>query len=600
MRFRIADAARTTTCRCSSRPGRTARIAAPEQVFCPFGQQESAHKTARAAIDPRASGWESRLGAADRRPSPRTGDAAQGPWFADPPSIAATDHAPVPSDEPATVPAHPKPAAAARTAAAGGFLCRLRPARPARPSSSWPRAFGWPWRATACCASTARPRCSPASRWESPRRDPGRSVLALAGAAPTDPGARGRRQRRLAALGHPPSGRRGVGRRRRTRARARPPCAGWAARHELAARRRARARRRRGGDRGRRAGRTPTGSTPVRRRARGLGDERAGRGRAVRRGEGSAGQRRGARGRTRGSPRDGGETPAGPGAERDAPSGGETPAGSGAGTDPPERGGAGARKRPADGAGTDAQGSAETPAGAVRRRARRTAPGTDAQGNAETPAQRARRRRRPPRGPTRTRPPTPTRRRRPPRGPTRTRPPAPTRRRRAVPAARSARAGGPTRLGAPPTQSLRPRLLPALDEQRFDDAWAELSPASRPGSAASLVEGRLRQDGLQCAEGPHGQPAGRRDNRAPAPRRPRTGLRRTSFSVTWTLERGSGEWSVVGSRNRAGRALPAHRRRFELARRWGVRNKSCLPGGDLLRTPPARRDPGMGPDRLTA
>ena len=60
-------------------------------------------------------------------PPPRKGEAAQGPWYADPPSISATDHAPVPSDEPATEPAHPQPVAAARTAATGDFPASAAP-----------------------------------------------------------------------------------------------------------------------------------------------------------------------------------------------------------------------------------------------------------------------------------------------------------------------------------------------------------------------------------------------------------------------------------------------------------------------------------------
>ena len=58
-------------------------------------------------------------------PPPRTGDAAQGPWFADPSWSAAPDHAAPPSDEPATEPAHPKPAATARTVAAGVLFAAL-------------------------------------------------------------------------------------------------------------------------------------------------------------------------------------------------------------------------------------------------------------------------------------------------------------------------------------------------------------------------------------------------------------------------------------------------------------------------------------------
>src|SRR4051812_25137169 len=78
--------------------------------------------TARAAMDPCARGWESRTVPLSVAPPPRTGDAAQGPWYADPPSIAATDHAAVTPDGPATESAHPKPAATARTVAAGDLF----------------------------------------------------------------------------------------------------------------------------------------------------------------------------------------------------------------------------------------------------------------------------------------------------------------------------------------------------------------------------------------------------------------------------------------------------------------------------------------------
>src|SRR3954447_24205500 len=77
-------------------------------------------------MDPRARGWESQEVPLTVAPPPRTGEAAQGPWFADPPSIAAIDHAAMPSDGPATEPAHPQPAATARTVAAGGPSRSLR------------------------------------------------------------------------------------------------------------------------------------------------------------------------------------------------------------------------------------------------------------------------------------------------------------------------------------------------------------------------------------------------------------------------------------------------------------------------------------------
>ena len=67
--FPIADAARSTTSRCSSRPGRTAPIEAPEQGFCPFGHEvfaqgcASAHRPAREASERVAP-------CRSRRPSP--------------------------------------------------------------------------------------------------------------------------------------------------------------------------------------------------------------------------------------------------------------------------------------------------------------------------------------------------------------------------------------------------------------------------------------------------------------------------------------------------------------------------------------------------
>src|SRR3954468_16400159 len=83
-------------------------------------------------MDPRARGWESQEVPLTVAPPPRTGEAAQGPWFADPPSIAAADHAAMPPGGPAAEPAHPKPAATARTGAAGGPSSRA-PAVPAPP-----------------------------------------------------------------------------------------------------------------------------------------------------------------------------------------------------------------------------------------------------------------------------------------------------------------------------------------------------------------------------------------------------------------------------------------------------------------------------------
>ena len=57
-------------------------------------------------------------------PPPRTGEAAQGQWTAEE-SSAATDRAARTYDEPAPVPTHPKPVAAARTAAAGALFTAL-------------------------------------------------------------------------------------------------------------------------------------------------------------------------------------------------------------------------------------------------------------------------------------------------------------------------------------------------------------------------------------------------------------------------------------------------------------------------------------------
>src|SRR3954468_23552775 len=77
-------------------------------------------------MDPRARGWESQEVPLTVAPPPRTGEAAQGPWFADPPSIAAADHAAMPPDGRAVEPAHPGRPATARTAAAGGLSRRPR------------------------------------------------------------------------------------------------------------------------------------------------------------------------------------------------------------------------------------------------------------------------------------------------------------------------------------------------------------------------------------------------------------------------------------------------------------------------------------------
>src|SRR3954468_1245742 len=76
-------------------------------------------------MDPRARGWESQEVPPTVAPPPRTGEAAQGPWFADPPSIAAPDHAAVPYDEGPAEPAHPQPAATARTVAVGVLFAAL-------------------------------------------------------------------------------------------------------------------------------------------------------------------------------------------------------------------------------------------------------------------------------------------------------------------------------------------------------------------------------------------------------------------------------------------------------------------------------------------
>src|SRR4051794_41940408 len=83
--------------------------------------------TARAAMDPHTRGWESRTVPLTVAPPPRNGETAQGPWYADPPSAAAADHAAVTPSGSAAEPAHPTPAATARTVAAGALFASATP-----------------------------------------------------------------------------------------------------------------------------------------------------------------------------------------------------------------------------------------------------------------------------------------------------------------------------------------------------------------------------------------------------------------------------------------------------------------------------------------
>src|SRR5690349_19277080 len=80
--------------------------------------------TARPHLDPRAHAWKSRPVPRTVAPPPSGGDAAQGHRNAET-SAAAIDRAAVPHDEPAPVPAHPLPVAAARTAATGALTALL-------------------------------------------------------------------------------------------------------------------------------------------------------------------------------------------------------------------------------------------------------------------------------------------------------------------------------------------------------------------------------------------------------------------------------------------------------------------------------------------
>ena len=239
-------------------------------------------------------------------------------------------------------------------------------------------------------------------------------------------------------------------------------------------------------------------------------------------------------------PRDGEETPAGPGAERGAPSGGETPAGSGAGTDPHGSAEAprGAETAPQDGAGTDAQGSTETPAGAGAETGPQEGAGTDAQGIAETPAQ----------GETETPPAARTDTDTPARADTKTPAPSPT-------PAHGAPAPGEGDSPAPSAADAKAFVrayYTALDEQRFDDAWAELSPAihTQFGGFARWKAGYAKTVSSAPKDLAISRRGGATIVRLRLVARERDCAAR-AFSVTWTLERGSGEWSVVGLRGTA-------------------------------------------------
>src|ERR1700754_4201683 len=98
-----------TMCPCSSPPGPTAPTGGLSSGFALLGKT-SARKTARPGIDPRARGCESRSVPLTVAPPPRTGEAAQGPWYADPPSASKPDHSAVRYDEePAPLPPRPQP-----------------------------------------------------------------------------------------------------------------------------------------------------------------------------------------------------------------------------------------------------------------------------------------------------------------------------------------------------------------------------------------------------------------------------------------------------------------------------------------------------------
>ena len=451
-------------------------------------------------------------------------------------SSLAADPAGAPPDAPEPTPTLPAPAAIARTVAAGVLLsaAALAVGRGARPPDR--RAAAALRGRRAADASTApRGALIVAGAGDRLRRDPRRPAVAVARAPPGDARARHGRHRRLAAVRRAaPGGRRWRSSPSAWRSRA-TAAARAAARDELDPRRPARAGRRGRGDRRRRARRRPPGAP--RRAAETRGDPAR-----------DAARRR--RGDTTG-----GDTPAATDAERpdDArrgrPRTARPPAGATTtGGEPPAdadtpAAARRARRRPpaATPAGGDTPGDGETPAPATTP-APASTPGGDAHGGTTTPGDGTPRPRRRRTGGTA---PAPARDRR----DARRRTPGPPRRLRPTSPSHRLDDGGRRRTPTAPRRSCAtttPRSTSSASTTRGPCS------AARPVALRRLraLEGRLREDAVERS---------RRTSRRPT-RGDRTIVElrlaaleqgcpiARNFSVTWTLEHASGEWTVTGLR----------------------------------------------------
>ena len=271
------------------------------RAFALSGNGVCAQDCACGSYHPRARRLRESAGAAHRRPSPPDRRSGTGSVVLPRSRSAATDRAAGTPDEPAAG-AHPPQAGRRRPH--GGGRRPLRRRRACSPGA----AFVLPGRGRAAGLSRAtcrslrrrvrRARPRRARRSPAPRPWPLRSGPGRRGRR-ADPGARGRRRRRLAALGRPPSGRRGaivavglaLARDRRVAGRRGAPRTGPAGCSRSAAAAAAIAG-------AALADASPQHARPAAERRR-PGDERAGRGRAA--------ARRGIR-RTAPRPRDGAET----------------------------------------------------------------------------------------------------------------------------------------------------------------------------------------------------------------------------------------------------------------------------------------------------
>ena len=491
-------------------------------------------------------------------PPPRTGDAAQGPLFTDSSRSVVPDHTTPEPAEPATEPAHPKPAATARTVAAGVLFAALgavagrdgrardhgRPAaRLRRRAARLRRAAGGPAGRRVRGEATSPRSLLLTREWAPPR-----AVTAALAFVVGDG---------LAAVGHPAPGRAAGDRRHRARARPRsarrrrtPRHRAWPARRPRRGRRRARDRRRRARrDAPRRSRPRPPRRANDRRRRRGAG------GAATDDASGEADDRRGREREHAAKRRPNGARAA---ATKRRPAK-RPPAGHA-----PRRGRATRSRRPparrpATPASRPGRGAAESAADGRDRR-------SDRRGRAEPGGHERRRRRR---GPERL---TPTRRRE-----------APAAAERAERGVRERAARGGPRVGAarrrPRASSARTtaRSTRAL-RRRLDVALARAC-RTRFGGFARL-EGRLRarRSTASRATSPSRPPASgvtvkhlliARDTNCAGERR---------FSVTWTLRRVSEQWSVTGL---TAAAVGANTRKMSMT----STSNASMPSACVLRGP---------------